>query len=173
MGTKTEQKLRRKRKPLNTALLLMVTGLTWSKAHDTCARNRRHKSMPVSRLRFLSPVFRFRQGQMVKCQGRHEFALSSSFCLLCLCSRRQHTRNRHRNMRLCRPRDNWPVFNKTGLCWLFVITLFQTVRYFMLFLLFLSVQCNTPGGSKICPTGQSAISRELLEIFYQNFRIYI
>jgi len=42
----------------------------------------------------------------------------------CLCSRRQRTRNRHRNMRLSRPRDNWPVFSRTGLCcgylsWLF------------------------------------------------------
>jgi len=35
--------------------------------------------------------------------------------VVCLCCRRQHTRNRHRNMRLCRPRDNWPIFSRTGL----------------------------------------------------------
>jgi len=37
-------------------------------------------------------------------------------CIFFLCHRRQRTRNRHRNMRLCRPRDNWPIFTKTGLC---------------------------------------------------------
>ena len=41
--------------------------------------------------------------------------------VLYLSFRRQHTRNRHRNMRLCRPRDNWPLFNRTGLCVVIII----------------------------------------------------
>jgi len=47
---------------------------------------------------------------------------------VCLCFRRQRTKNRHRNMRLCRPRDNWPVFNRAG----------QSLPYFSSFL-----QCFT------------------------------
>ena len=57
---------------------------------------------------------------------------------LYLSSRRQHTRNRHRNMRLCRPRDNWPVFNRTGLCldimyWYIVSDNEFTFRFMSLF----------------------------------------
>jgi len=29
-----------------------------------------------------------------------------------------------------------------------------------------------PDGSKQCPTGQNAVSQQLIEVYYQNFTIY-